>query len=175
MNTPSLQYVQLTPSDHDIPILLDIHRLPEIARFIHIDPDHYFDYVTSSDGVFYFKVYLDEQLAGTVHLESAGKTLYLSLLVLPKYQNRGIGSRILEDLKSGVLIREFSEIQVAIERDNLPSLHLFEKAGFVLTGKDDGLLEYTLTDADRAAYLKKCLRFTEGRCAHAVLPPVLPQ
>ncbi len=143
MDTQSLEYVRLTPSDSDIPRLLAIHRLPEISRFLSIDESGYFPYVTSSPGVFYYKAYENGALVGTVHLEQDDGTLYLSLLVLPEHQNRGIGSRMLEDVKSGVLIREFAEIHVSIDRDNLPSLHLFEKAGFVLTSEEDELLEYT--------------------------------
>jgi len=142
MNSPSLRYVKLLPADKDIAALLAVHSLPEIARFIHIDPDHYFDYVTSTTDVSYFKVYLGSGIAGSVHMELDGSTLYLSLLVLPEYQNRGIASQILNDIKSGVLIWDFSMIQVSIERDNLPSLHLFEKAGFIRTGEEGDLLDY---------------------------------
>lgn len=142
MNRHSLRYIQLTPSDSDIPALLDVHRQPGIARFIHIEPENYFDYVTSSDGVFYYKVYLNGELTGSVHLELDGSTLYLSLLVLPEYQNRGIGSQVLEDVKSGTLVSEFARIQVSVDRNNRPSLHLFEKAGFIFTGAEDDLLDY---------------------------------
>lgn len=142
MTTYAQRYVKLLPGDCDIPVLLDIHRLPGIARFIGIDSEHYFNYVTSTDGVYYYKVYLDEMLVGSVHLEQDRNTLTLSLLVIPEYQNLGIASRILEDVKSGVLISGFSEIRVSVERENVPSLHLFEKAGFVLRGEEDGQLDY---------------------------------
>jgi len=143
MNPLSLRYVKLLPGDCDIPALLDIHRLPGIARFIGIDPEHYFDYVTSSDDVYYYKVYADSELAGSLHLERDRDVLSLSLLVIPEYQNRGIASRILEDVKSGVPISGYSEIRVSVERENAPSLHLFEKAGFTLTGEEDELLDYS--------------------------------
>lgn len=143
MVTQSLEYVRLTPSDSDIPRLLAIYRLPEISRFLSIDEGGYFPYVTSSPGVFYYKAYENGTLVGTVHLESNDGTLDLALLVLPEHQNRGIGSRILGDIKSGRLTGEFSDIRVSIDWDNFSSLHLFEKAGFVLTGEEDELLEYT--------------------------------
>ena len=142
MTQHTLQYVKLLPADPDIPALLGLHSLPEIARFIHIDQVNYFNYVTSSDGVFYFKVYLEGQLAGTVQPELDGGVLYLSLLTVPEYQKRGIASQILQDIKSGMLIREFSEIRVSVDRDNAPSLRLFEKSGFTLSGEEDDLLDY---------------------------------
>lgn len=142
MAAQSLVYVRLTPSDSDIPRLLAIHRLPDISRFLSIDESAYFSYVTSSPGVFYYKAYENGTLVGTVHLETDGDTADLALLVIPEHQNRGIASRILEDVKSGVLTGDYSAIRVSIDRDNCPSRHLFEKAGFVLTGEEDELLDY---------------------------------
>ncbi len=144
MNTNRFQYVKLTPCDEQIPFLLEIHSLPEISKYIGIDREKYFDYVTGTNHVDYFKVMLENKIVAAVHVEKQEDILYFSILVLPEYQNKGFGTQILEDIKSQHLAQGFSKIIVSIDRANIPSIKLFEKAGFVLSCKDDNLLEYHL-------------------------------
>ncbi len=144
MNSNPLQYVKLTPCDEDIPYLLEVHRRPDISRFISIEDHGYFHYVTSTDHVGYYKVLHQNRIAATIHVETQAETLYLSILTLPEYQNRGIATQILKDIKSKKLVRDFSKIQVSIDKDNISSIKLFEKAGFVLSREEENLLEYDL-------------------------------
>ncbi len=139
-----MTYSQITSlKDADIPRLLEIHRQPEIQRFIEINEKKYFKYVTKSKNVFYYKIFDDDTLVGSVHCELSVKKMYLSLLISPDYQNRGYGTKTLEDIINGIFPLDFETIEVAINNDNFPSLHLFEKVGFIRTSVDRGLVNYT--------------------------------
>ena len=49
-----MKYIRIhSAEDKDIPYLLAIHRLPEISRYISIDEENYFNYVTTAKNVFY--------------------------------------------------------------------------------------------------------------------------
>ncbi len=144
MKTNRFQYEKLTPNDEYIPFLLEIHSLPEIYKYIGIDGEKYFEYVTGTNHVDYFKVMLENKIVAAVHMEKQNDILYLSILVLPEHQNKGFGAQILEDIKLQRLTQDFSRIIVSVDKANTPSIKLFEKAGFVLSCEDDNLLEYHL-------------------------------
>lgn len=131
--------------DTDIPQLLSIHLLPEVSHFIDINEKKYFKYVTKTENVFYYKISENDKLIGSVHCEIADKTLYVSLLVFPEFQNNGYGTKIIKDIINGVLPLDFDTIEVSIDKTNLPSLRLFEKVGFVKASVDGGLINYTYT------------------------------
>ena len=131
--------------DTDIPKLLSIHLLPEVSRFISINKRKYFKYVTKTENVFYYKIFEDDTLIGSIHCEIADKKLFVSLLVFPEFQNKGYGTKIIKDVISGALPLEFEAIEAAIDKNNLPSLRLFEKAGFTKASVDGGLISYTYT------------------------------
>lgn len=138
-----MRYIQVkTEGDMDIPYLLSVHKLPEIARFIGINEEAYFRYVTTAENVFYLKAYRNETLAGTVHCEIVEGILYMSLLVAPEYQRQGVGTEILRDFQEGALGLPYTRIEVSIDKENAPSLGLFRKMGFVQTGEDEELLDF---------------------------------
>ncbi len=143
MKFRSLQYIKLRSSDEDIPFLKKIHSLPEISHFISIDVSNYFNYVTTTDNVFYYKVIYDDQIVASIHMECAKTVLYISILTLPRYQNQGFATQIIEDIKVGNIIKNFNKIVVSIDRDNTASIRLFEKAGFILVDQEDELLNYS--------------------------------
>ncbi len=145
MKNYSLQYKQVLPNDKDIPLLFEIHKLPGISKFISIDNLNYFNYVTNTNNVYYYKVKYKDKIVSTVHIEKQENILYLSVLVLPKYQNKGFGTQILNDIKSKQIIQNFSKIIVSIDKENVSSIKLFEKAGFLLKFEEDELLEYHLS------------------------------
>ena len=128
--------------DPDIPRLIRVHTLPEISRFISINENKYFKFVVKNENVFYYKIFDNDNLIGSVHCEFADETMYLSLLVFPEYQNNGYGTKILEDIINCTLPLEFKNIEVAINDDNIPSVRLFEKVGFVRTSVNGGLITY---------------------------------
>ena len=128
--------------DEDIPTILSVYRQPSISRFISIDEENYWKYITSTDNVYFYKIYRDDILLATIHLELVDCVLYMSVVVFPEYQKQGIAKTILNDIKAGRLEIDFIKIQVSIDEKNIASLKLFESAGFVCVGKDEELLEY---------------------------------
>lgn len=129
-------------SDEDIFSVLSNYRQPSVSQFISIDEDTYLKYVTGTDNVYFYTIYVNDVLAATVHLELADKVLYMSIVVFPEYQNQGVATTILKDIQSGKFALDFTKIQVSVDEKNIYSLKLFEKAGFVCVAKNDELLKY---------------------------------
>lgn len=137
-----MNYIQVqSEKDQDVPYLLSVHRLPEIKRFIGIDEANYFRYVTTTENVFYFKAYWNEKLVGTVHCELEDGVLYLSILVIPGFQRRGIGTEILCDMQKKAFPLSFDRIVASIEKQNDASLGLFRKMGFARVAEDGELVD----------------------------------
>ena len=130
------------PDDEDIPTILSVYKQPSISRFISIDEENYWKYITSTDNVYFYKIYKDDILVATIHLESDNGALYMSVVVFPEYQKQGIATAILKDIQSGKTGLDFDKIQVSIDEKNTASLKLFESVGFICVNKDEELLEY---------------------------------
>ena len=128
--------------DEDIPIILSVYKQPSISQFIGIDEENYWRYVTDTENVFFYKIFVDDVLAATIHLELTDRVLYMSVVVFPKYQKQGIATTILKEIQAGKFELDFTKVQVSIDEKNIASLKLFENAGFVCVGKDEELLEY---------------------------------
>ena len=54
----------------------------------------------------------------------------------------GKASAIVEDIKKNIFNSEYRKIEAVINDDNIASLKLFEKQGFIFDSKDGGLLTY---------------------------------
>jgi len=132
----------MNENDKDIPYLTSAFKLPEISRYISIDEQNYWKYVTTSENVHFFKVYEKNVLVATAHLELAEEILYMDVMVIPEYQGKGIATIVLGDIQSGNLISGFDRIEVAIDENNVASIRLFEKMGFDFVSKEDELLNY---------------------------------
>ena len=132
----------MNENDKDIPYLTSAFKLPEISRYISIDEQNYWKYVTTSENVHFFKVYEKNVLVATAHLELAEEILYMDVMVIPEYQGKGIATIVLGDIQSGNLISGFDRIEVAIDENNVVSIRLFEKMGFDFASKEDELLNY---------------------------------
>lgn len=129
-------------NDEDIPTILSVYKQPSISRFISIDEENYWKYITSTDNVYFYKIYKDDILVATIHLELVDRVLYLSVVVFPKYQSQEIATIIVKDIQAGKLELDFLKIQVSIDEKNTSSLKLFESVGFICVNKDEELLEY---------------------------------
>lgn len=129
-------------SDRDISYLSRIHSLPEISRYISIDEENYWNYVTLSENVFYYKIYDSGILVGTVHLEIYEDTLYISILIIPEYQNKGIAAGVINDIKNGVMNSSVKRIEASVDRTNTPSNKLFVSSGFREVSEDGELINY---------------------------------
>ena len=131
----------LSEDDKDIPELIAIHQIPEVARYISIS-DNYFHYVTNSENVYFYKFYENSKLIGSIHLEKQETVLFMDILVFPEFQRTGLGSKIVKDIQNDVFGLGYERIEVSIDEGNAASLRLFENAGFVATTKDDELINF---------------------------------
>ncbi|MBE6687303.1 MAG: GNAT family N-acetyltransferase [Ruminococcaceae bacterium] len=128
--------------DEDIPIILSVYKQPLVSQFISIDEENYWRYITTTDNVYFYKIYNDDILVATIHLELANYVLYMSVVVFPEHQKQGIATAILKDVQARKLGLDFDTIQVSIDEKNIASIKLFESVGFACVGKDEELLEY---------------------------------
>ena len=133
----------ISTNDPDIPYLASILKLSENAKFISIDESNYWNYVTQTENVFYYKVFLNHELVASTHCEISNKTLYMDIMVIPQHQRKGIATSILSDIMSGKLQLDFDKIEVSIDEQNIASIKLFEKMNFKFVSKEDELLNYT--------------------------------
>ena len=138
----NLKFIRIiSESDKDISYIQAIYQLPLISRFIGIS-DNYFTYVIKNSNVYFYKIYLDDILVGTTHLEICKSTLYMDVVVIPQYQHNGVGTNILRNIQNGCLPIAFERIEVYIDENNTVSKRLFEKMGFVFVSKEDELEKY---------------------------------
>lgn len=128
--------------DRDIPALLAAYRSPETARFISLDEENYWRYVTTADGVSFFKAFERGMLVAAVHCELQERTMYMDIMVLPQWRRCGIGTKVMQDVLQGVLIPDFDQIEVSIDEANTASIRLFEKMGFLFMSQTDELRNY---------------------------------
>ena len=133
----------ISTNDSDIPYLSSILQLPDVSKFIKIDESNYWNYVTQTENVFYYKVFLNNELVASTHCEISNKTLYMDIMVIPQHQRKGIATSILSDIMSGKLQLDFDKIEVSIDEQNIASIKLFEKMNFKFVSKEDELLNYT--------------------------------
>ncbi len=137
-----LNYIRLqSQTDRDIPQMLQVYLLPEIARFISLS-DRYFEYVTSTENVYFYKVYDGDTLVGTIHLEKHDSVLAMVILVFSEFQRRGLGLKIARDIQNDVFGLGCDQIEISVDETNAASRRLFEKAGFVPTTQEDELINY---------------------------------
>ena len=128
--------------DEDIPTILSVYKQPSISQFISIDEENYWRYITSTDNVYFCKIYKNDILVSTIHLELVDRGWDMAVVVFPKYQSQGIATIIVKDIQAGKLGLDFIKIQVSIDEKNTASLKLFESVGFICVNKDEKLLEY---------------------------------
>lgn len=129
-------------NDPDISYLDEILNLPEFSRFINVDKNNYWTYVTNTENVFYFKVFENDVLVASTHCEISNRTLYMDIMVIPTYQRKGVATTILNDIQSGTLLLDFDKIEVSIDKSNAASIKLFEKMNFKFVSVENELLNY---------------------------------
>ena len=131
----------VSQEDKDIFLINEIHSKPEIKKYISIG-DNYFNYVTTTENVFFYKVYKEQNLVGTIHLEKNDYIIYMDILIFPEFQKSGLGTKVINDIKDDIFNLSFKKIKVSIDENNIPSLRLFEKAGFKFVSQEDELKNY---------------------------------
>lgn len=128
--------------DEHIPFITSQYKLPAISRFFSIDEANYWQYVTAKDNARFYKIFENDCLAATIHLELENRVLYMGIVVFPEYQKKGIATKVLKDIQENELLSGFDKIHVSIDEENAASRKLFKNAGFVCVGKDEELWEY---------------------------------
>ena len=138
----SLTYQKMIfEDDADVSKLVEIYQAPEIARYLSIS-DNYFHYVTNNQNVHFYKVYKNDELIGTTHLEQQETVLFMDVLVFPKFQRAGLGTSIVKDIQDDIFELGYKSIEISIDEENIGSLRLFEKAGFAFVSKEAELLNF---------------------------------
>lgn len=66
----------VSQEDKDIFLINEIHSKPEIMKYISIG-DNYFNYVTTTENIFFYKVYKGRNFVGTIHLEKNDNIIYI--------------------------------------------------------------------------------------------------
>ena len=135
-----IELVPLKPGDPDLDELIRIHQEPSVSRFISIS-DNYFNYVTETEDVCYYKIITNERLAGGLHSEIHSETVYLSICVDEKYRRLGIAEKSLKIFFS-IMPSYIKTIEASIEETNIPSVLLFQKLGFQVSEQDNELITY---------------------------------
>ena len=131
----------VSQEDKDIFLINEIHSKPEIKKYISIE-DNYFNYVTTTKNVFFYKVYKERNFVGIIHLEKNDNIIYMDILIFPEFQKSGLGTIVINDIKDDIFNLSFKKIKVSIDENNIPSLRLFEKAGFKFVSQEDELKNY---------------------------------
>lgn len=135
-----LTYHKITHSDQKTREELSfIYQMPDVKRFLHIG-EHYFDYVTNTENVFFYQVEKGGTAIGTLHIEIGEDTISLAILVFPAFQSRGWGTRIITDIKNDVFGFGCKRIEAYVDPQNKKAVHLFHKSEFSVTTQEDMLL-----------------------------------
>ena len=137
-----IELERLVKGDPDIAELMRIEQEPSVSRYCH-SSDNFFDYVTETEGVYYYKIMADGVPVGGIHSEINGDIMYLAVYVSEKYRRTGIAEESLKKyfsmLPSGV-----NTIEACIEEANIPSQQLFRKLGFKAVGQEEELITFVL-------------------------------
>ena len=131
----------LLEDDTDIPLFLSIYRIPEIAQYLSIG-DNYFYYVTHTENVYFYKVYENDKLIGSMHIEKQESLLYMDILIFPEFQRMGFATKIMKDIQNDILELDYEKIEISIDERNTASLRLFESVGFIRISKEDELINF---------------------------------
>jgi len=137
-----LMLIPLVQNDSEISIAKKMHGEPTISRYISIS-DNYFDYVTNTENVVYYKIRFHNEFIGGIHSEIAGAVLYLSICIKPEYRKKGFATYALKKFIS-FIPHTVEKIQISIDETNIPSIRLFESLGFSKTGQEEELIDYIL-------------------------------
>ena len=131
--------------DEELEIIKENYSKPSVERFVDINKDKFWNYVTETEDVYFYKAYIDDVLIGTVQCEVYDGILYLALVVFPEYHSKGIGTDIVKYIINGKTGLNFNEICVSVDEKNTASIRLFRNAGFKCTGQEDELINFKYT------------------------------
>lgn len=137
----NLTYMRvISKYDEDIPKLMEIYQTPEILSHIHIS-DNYWYYISNTTNVYFYKIY-DDELIGSIHLETYNDILFMDIVIFPKYQKMGFGTTVIKDIQNDIFELHYKKIEISIDETNVASINLYKKAGFEYLSKNDELLNF---------------------------------
>ncbi len=145
-----LMLIPLARNDPDTDTVKRMHSEPTVAKYISISDD-YFEYVTGSDNVTYYKIKTCGELIGGIHSEIVDTVMYLSICIQPQYREKGFAASALKKFIS-LIPHTVERIQVSIDETNIPSMRLFESLGFSKAGQEEELIDYILNLRETSAY-----------------------
>lgn len=141
MNAVTFNLLKCT-GDEDLVIIKENYSKPEVERFVSIDKDKFWKYVTETENVYFYKIYNNSNLVGTMQCEVYDGILYLALVIFPEYQKKKIGTSAVQEVIVGKTGLSFKEIQVSIDEKNTASLKLFQNVGFKCSAQEDSLIDF---------------------------------
>ena len=104
--------------------------------------DNYFHYVANTENVYFYKIYKNEKLIGTIHLEKHENLLYMDILIFPEFQKMGFATKVIKDIQKDIFKLNYKKIEISIDERNIASITLFENAGFSFVSKEDELMNF---------------------------------
>jgi RimJ/RimL family protein N-acetyltransferase len=82
----------------------------------------------------FFDIFYKNEIVGVFDIDL--KKLYLSYWVATKFHNLGIASRVLKKTSDEILHTGISKVFVNIKEENIASIRVAEKSGFVLSKRN---------------------------------------
>ena len=128
----------LNQNDKQIYKLKDLHKMDTIKKYIAIS-ENYFNYVTSSENVFYYKILLEGNIIGGIHIEKVTNNVYLSICIHPVYRGFGFATQTLDKI---LCMYKGNTFCANIEKENIKSIKLFESLNFIKVNDNKEILTY---------------------------------
>jgi len=131
----------------DFPWVIDIER----KVFNEHDPFFYMQfYETCSEGFIVAEIngFVAGYVVGFLASENTGRIF--SLAILPKHQNRRMGSALLKEIIDVFRKMKVSEIILEVRASNIKAKRFYQKHGFYQTG----ILEKYYNDAENACMMR---------------------
>ncbi|NHK30411.1 MAG: GNAT family N-acetyltransferase, partial [Asgard group archaeon] len=72
----------------------------------------------------------NELCAGLITATSRNKGMVLEIGVLPKFRKQGIGKELVLDYMNSLSEEGIDEVTLAVDKDNIPAINLYQKLGF---------------------------------------------
>ncbi|VEU82104.1 GNAT family N-acetyltransferase [Acholeplasma hippikon] len=132
-------FIKFDYMDSDIEPLLKLYH--DNKKYISVSAN-FFEYVLENDFVYLYKIFSDDKLIGTLHLEQDDEILYLSIMIDKDYHHQGYATYTLKEVLKDSFHLGYKKIVVYIDKNNLNSIKLFEKVGFKFKEEDKELLTY---------------------------------
>lgn len=73
-----------------------------------------------------------DQPVGYGHLENENDITWLGIAILPSYQHKGYGKKMMEELIKNAIQLDIPEIKLTVDKDNIGALKLYENFHFTI-------------------------------------------